>query len=148
MPGSDRVVRAAHHRHPGPVRRAGAQRAQRVVDHHHRTRQPEPSAQLALEHLEVLRPVGARQAEHRGIDRSGTLRGADRVRDRPQRGVRGLGAVDVAAARATGPDDPPVGVGDGGERLSVAAVHGEHTRAHSFTDPANIPRMKLRCRKT
>ena len=41
----------------------------------------------------------------------------------------------------------PSGARDDRERLRVAAVDPERP-AHSFTAPANMPRMKLRCRKT
>ena len=102
---ADRVVGPADDRDAGPVGRAAAQRAERVVDHERRDGEPEPLAQRRLEQREVLRPVGAREAEHGGVElRRGDARHGQRLAhrrlDRRDGVVRRRGVVDVRPCRA------------------------------------------------
>jgi hypothetical protein len=149
---TDRVVGAADDRDPHPLGRAGAQRAERVVDDQRRGAEREPAAQLAVEQREVLGPVRAghaedRRLEVRRLDPGLGERRRHRARDGLDRRLRGRGVVDVRARGLPQPADVTLGVRDGGERLGVAAVDAQDP-AHPFTAPENIPRMKLRCRNT
>ena len=66
VPCADCRVRADDCCDSDRVLGAAAERADRVVDDHRLALEPEPARQLRAEEVEVLRPVGAGQAERGG----------------------------------------------------------------------------------
>ena len=127
---ADRTPGPTDRRDPDAVVGSAAEGSDRVVDDKRLDNELELLGEPAPEELEVLRPVGARQAEGRGAEVAcARARGLERRGGRPDDFVEGMVGrgriVDVGAAGRSDADDHAVVARDERDRLRVAPVDAE-----------------------